>query len=171
MKMLSTLLLLVTVSSPVASLKFTAPAGWVTLKPSSSMRVAEFTLPKAAGDAEDASLVLYFFGGQGGSAQANIDRWIAQMQQPDGKSSESIAKRETLKVGTLSISLVDVSGTYIAEMSPGSTDHFNKPGFRLKAGVIDTPGGPYFVKLTGPAKTVEKWTASFTAFLKSLRWE
>jgi len=169
--MVSALLLLLTVASPAASLKFTAPDGWVTLKPSSSMRVAEFSLPKAAGDAEDASLVVYFFGGQGGTAQANIDRWIGQMQQPDGKPSESIAKRETLNVGGLSITLVDVPGTYVAEMSPGSSDHLNKPGFRLKAGVIDTPGGPYFVKLTGPAKTVDKWTASFTAFLKSLRWE
>jgi len=164
-------MLLLTGSASAAALKFTAPAGWTTLKPSSSMRVAEFALPKVAGDAEDGSLVLYFFGGQGGSTQANIDRWIGQIQQPDGKSSESVAKRETMNVGGLSISLVDVSGRYVAEMSPGSSDHFSKPNFRLKAGVIDTPGGPYFVKLTGPARTVEKWNESFIAFLKSLRWE
>ena len=49
------------------------------------MRVAQYKLPKAAGDSEDALLVVYYFGqGQGGSPQANIDRWIEQMKQPDG---------------------------------------------------------------------------------------
>jgi hypothetical protein len=164
-------ILLLAGSVAAAALKFTTPSGWTTLKPSSSMRVAEFALPKVAGDAEDASLVLYFFGGQGGTAQANIDRWISQMQQPGGKSSEALARRQTMNVGGLAISLVDVSGTYTAEMSPGSSDHFNKPNFRLKAAVIETPGGPYFVKLTGPARTIAKWDESFTTFLKSLRWE
>ena len=69
------------------------------------------------------------------------------------------------------MTLVDVPGTYIAEVTPGSTERFNKPGFRLRAAVIETAGGPYFVKLTGPAKTVEKWDASYRAFLKSISVE
>src|SRR3982074_3165456 len=49
-------------------LKYKAPAGWVTEQPTSSMRVAQYKLPKVEGDSEDAGLVLYFFGkGQGGS--------------------------------------------------------------------------------------------------------
>src|SRR3954464_13311006 len=69
--------------SVAGDLRFKAPDGWTTEKSSSSMRVAQYRLPKAEGDKEDASLVLYYFGAsQGGSAQANIDRWIGQMQQP-----------------------------------------------------------------------------------------
>ena len=56
-------------------------------------------------------------------------------------------------------------------MTPGSPEHFNKPGFRLRAAVVETAGGPYFVKLTGPAATVTKWDESFLAFLKSARVE
>src|SRR5678816_1008271 len=79
-----------------SELKFTIPAGWIEEPRSSSMRVAQFKLPKAAGDAEDASLVLYYFGqGQGGSVTANIDRWIAQMKQPDGSPVKG-AKDEQL---------------------------------------------------------------------------
>ena len=59
-----------------AALKFDVPKGWVSKTPSSTMRVAEFTLAKAAGDAEDATVTVYFFGGQGGSVQANLDRWM-----------------------------------------------------------------------------------------------
>jgi hypothetical protein len=134
------------------------------------MRVAEFTLPKAAGDAEDATLTIYFFGaGMGGNVQANIDRWIGQMAQPDGKDSAAVAKTTKLTANGLNVTLVDVSGTYIAEVTPGSTERVNKPGFRQRAAVIETAEGPYFVKLVGPAKTVARWDESFITFLKSVK--
>jgi hypothetical protein len=53
-------------------------------------------------------------------------------------------------------------------MMAGSTP---KPGYRMKAAVVETPGGPYFVKLTGPEKTVARWDASFTAFLRSIDYK
>ena len=155
-----------------AALKFDAPKGWVSKTPASSMRVAEFVLAKAPGDAEDATVTVYFFGGQGGSVQANLDRWIGQMAQPDGKPSKDVAKTSNMQTATgLKVSLVDVSGTYVAEVTPGSTERLNKPGFRQIAAVVETPDGPYFVKLTGPAGTVAKWKDSLDAFLKSLRVE
>lgn len=154
-----------------AALKFDAPQGWVAKAPGSSMRVAEFTLPKVAGDAEDAALAIFFFGGQGGSVQANLDRWIGQMTQPDGRPSKDLAKTTKISPRGLPITLVDVSGTYVAEVSPGSTERFNKPGVRLRAAVVETKEGPYFVKLTGPEKTVARWDDAFMGFLKSLRVE
>ena len=154
------------------ALKLDAPTEGVAKTPSSTMRVAEFVLPKAAGDAEDASLTVFFFGAtQGGSVSANIERWIGQMTQPDGKASKDVAKTSTMDSHGLNISLIDLTGTYVAEMSPGATEHFNKPGFRLRAAVVETPGGPYYVKVIGPAATVAKWDAQFTAFMKSLRYE
>jgi len=155
------------------TLTFDAPKGWVSKTPSSSMRVAEFGLPKAAGDPEDASVTVFFFGAtQGGNVQANIDRWIAQMSQPDGKPSSAVAKTTTSKSKSgLELTIVDVSGTYVAEMSPGSTEHFNKPGFRQLAVYVNTAGGPYFVKAIGPAATIAKWYESVQAFLASLTYK
>ena len=168
----STLVSLSVALAAAATLKFDAPAGWVSKTPSSSMRVAEFTLPKVAGDAEDAALVIYFFGAAGGGGvQANLDRWMDQMAQPGGGESKAVAKTSNLTSHGLKVSLVDVSGTYTAEMTPGAGDRVNKPGFRLRAAVVETPGGAHYVKLTGPAKTVAKWDEAFTAFIKSLRWE
>jgi len=165
----STALLLFQASSP--ALKFDAPKGWVSKPPASRMRLAEFALPKADGDAEDASLGIFYFSGQGGSVQANLDRWTSQMSQPDGRASKDVAKTSRLDSGGLAITIVDVPGTYVAETSPGSAERFNKPGFRLRAAVVEGKGGPYFVKLTGLAKTVARWDESFLAFLKSLRVE
>ena len=71
-------------------LRFKAPPEWIVEKPSSAMRLAQYKLPKVDGDSEDASLVLYFFGeNQGGSVQANLERWVSQFEQPDGSSSSA----------------------------------------------------------------------------------
>lgn len=165
-----TLVLWLALQTPSA-IKFDAPAGWVSKAPSSSMRVADWTLPKADGDAEDAMLTLYFFGaGGGGGLQANIDRWIGQMTQPDGKASKDVAKTATLTSASgLKITTVDIAGTYIAEVTPGSPERFNKPGFRMRTALVETAGGAHYVKFVGPAKTVAKWSASFDAFLKTVR--
>ena len=153
-----------------AALRFDAPAGWIAGKPASAMRVAEFTLPKTATDPEDASLIVYYFGGTGGSVQANLDRWIGQMRQPDGRDSKTVAKSSSLaSKARLKITLIDIPGTYVAEVTPGSSERFNKPGFRQLAAVVETGAGPYFVKLVGPAATVARWEASVRAFLASLR--
>lgn len=154
-----------------AGLTFTTPDGWQQGKPESSMRVAEFTLPRADGDAEDAQLVLYFFGGQGGSVDANIQRWVGQIQQADGKPSSAVAKKITRTVNGLSVTLLDVSGTYVAETAPGSSVHNNKPNYRLRAGVVETPNGPYFIKLTGPAKTIATMDRAFEKFVSSLKFQ
>src|SRR5713226_8571105 len=83
-------------------LHYKVPDGWVAGQPSSRMRVAQFKLPKADGDNEDGELVLYYFGAnQGGTAEANIDRWISQIQQADGSSSKVNAKTESLTVNGL----------------------------------------------------------------------
>src|SRR5205085_10263959 len=158
--------------SASGELKFKVPDGWTTDKPTSSMRVAQYKLPKVEGDNDDATLVLYYFGPtQGGTAQANIDRWIGQMQQPDGSDSKSKAKTENLTVNGLKVTTVDVTGTYNAEMAPGSGTFHNDDNYRLRAAVIETPKGNYFVKLAGPAKTIARWDQSYNDYLKSFEFK
>ncbi len=159
------------IQAPAATLKYDLPPGWTSNPPSSRMRVAEFVLPKAADDAEDATLVITFFGGQGGSVQANFDRWLSQMSQPGGGASKDMAKTSVLKTNDLTVTIMDLPGTFVAETAPGSAERYNKPGFHLRAAVIEGKGGPFFVRLVGPAKTIAKWDASVQAFFKSLRVE
>ncbi|HMH43852.1 MAG TPA: hypothetical protein VK557_10240 [Pyrinomonadaceae bacterium] len=154
------------------NLHFKAPDGWTTEQASSSMRVAQYKLPKVEGDKEDASLVVYYFGAtQGGTPQANIDRWISQMQQADGTSSKDKAKTETMTVNGLKLTTVDVAGTYIAEMAPGSNTFHHDDNYRLRAAVVETPKGNYFVKLAGPAKTIARWDRSYNDYLKSFEFK
>ena len=160
-----------TQSVVAGELRYKAPEGWVIEHPTSSMRVAQYKLPKAADDSEDASLVLYYFGSvQGGSVQDNIDRWVGQIEQPDGSSSSDKVKIE-LTVNGLRVTMIDLAGTYTAEMSPGSGTHYNKPNYRLRAAVVETSNGNYFVKLVGPQKTVGRWDKAFIDYLKSFEFE
>jgi hypothetical protein len=147
------------------TLTFTKPAAWKDRAPASSMRAAEFIVPKAPGDSEDGEVIVYYFGGGGGSVEANLQRWTSQFQ------STKDPVRTTATVNGLKLTSLDVSGTYVADMRPGASEHYNKPGFRMRATVVEMPKGPYFIKLTGPAKTVDSAGAAFDQFLKSLAFK
>ena len=157
--------------SAAGELRYKVPEGWKVEKPTSDMRAAQYKLPKAEGDAEDALIILFYFGqGQGGPPQANIDRWINQMEQPDGRSSKELAKTNTLTINGLQVNTVDVTGNYSGGMSPDSAPANKKSLYRLRAAVIDTPKGSYFVKLTGPEKTVGHWDQAYTEYLGSFEF-
>lgn len=160
-------------AAPAGGLGFTAPPTWKARPAASSMRVAEFVVPRAVGDGEDGELVVYFFGSffgrLAGGVDANIDRWIGQMQQPDGSRSKDKARREEQTINGLKVTTIDLSGTYVAEVRPGAAERYNKPNFRLRAAVAETKSGPYYIKMTGPAKTMAAADADFKRFLATLR--
>ena len=162
--------------SATGELRYKAPDGWTAERPSSDMRAAQYKLPKVELDSEDALLVLYYFGqGQGGTAQANIDRWVNQMQQPDGRPSSERARTENITVNGLKVITVDVSGTYSGGMSPTGGMSGGKSGdksnYRLRAAIVETPKGSYFVKLTGPEKTVAHWDQAYVDYIKSFEFK
>jgi hypothetical protein len=146
-------------------LKFTTPADWIAEKPSSSMRKAQYRLPKAAGDAEDAELIVFYFGGSGGGVQANIDRWIGQFSKPDG-SPVTDAKTGKKTIHGIPVTTVDVSGTYVGGMG---SDTKTQNNYRMLGAVAESTSGPWFFKLTGPAKTVARWEAGFHSLLDSMQ--
>jgi len=163
--------LLVAVGSAVGqpALRYDPPDDWTEQVTESPMRVTAFRLPRVPGDAEDAELVVFYFGGSGGSVEANLQRWIGQMEQPDGRSSFEVASTTGFETNGLAVTVLDVSGIYVSAVSPGSATRLSKPNFRLMAAVVETPIGPYFFKLTGPDRTVARWNKRFAAFLRSIR--
>jgi hypothetical protein len=148
-------------------IKAKVPAEWAEQTPSSSMRKAQYGLPKVAGDGEDGELAVFYFGmGQGGSVEANIERWIGQIAQPDGSSSKEKAKTNKKEIGGMPVTLVDVSGTYSAGMMSNAPP---RQGYRMLAAVAETSEGPWFFKLTGPEKTIANWSGSFDLFIGSFK--
>lgn len=147
----------------------TLPPGWRAETPASTMRVAQASIPAAAGDAEDASLVVFYFGpGQGGGVEENIQRWLGQITQRDGRPSSEVATRSTLDANGMNVTIVEASGAYAGMARPGQTASA-KEGQRLLGAIIDSPQGLVFLRVTGPEATVAANRDAMLGFLKTLR--
>jgi hypothetical protein len=66
---------------------------------------------------------------------------------------------------------LDVAGTYAGGDMAGGGSAPSKPNFRMRAGVIETPKGAYFIKLVGPEKTIGRWDQAFQEFIKSAEFK
>jgi hypothetical protein len=146
---------------------WTAPEGWIEEQPASGMRVSQYGLSRAEGDAEDAVCYVAHFPGGGGSVEANLQRWYDQFIQPDGRPSKAVAKVNRAERNGLQQTLVDLTGTFQQSTTPMGPVSEEKPNFRMLGAVIETPAGPWFVKLIGPERTVERWKESFFEFMRS----
>jgi hypothetical protein len=152
-------------------LKSTAPAAWKKEEPNEqarAMRRYQFRIPKEAGDPEDAELVIFFFGqGGGGDENSNIKRWQDMFKAPAGEKS----KVDRFKAGAVDVTTVDVQGTYLFKFPPFAPNAkvTEKSDFRLIGVIFASPKGPYYMRLTGPAKTVEKHKKDFDAWLKNFK--
>ena len=127
------------------------PTTWKQSPASNNLRTAQFAIPKVEGDRDDAELVVYFFGGAGGGVNANLERWSGQFQ-PGGKK-QKIYKGES-KQGEYY--LLDITGGYNKPIGPPINRQTNPtPGYQMLAVVLMVKDkGNYFLKLTGPQKTV-----------------
>ena len=148
-------------------LSWTAPEGWQTQnKP---MRAANYVVPPAGG-AEAGEMAVYYFGpGQGGSVEANIDRWIGQFQAPGGGSAEGLAKRSTKTVNGIEVTLLDLTGTYLFKPFPMARQATPKPGYRMLAAIAQGADAPVFFKLTAPEATAGAAEADFNKLIASLK--
>lgn len=143
-----------------AGITYDLPASWQSETPGSQMRLDQAAIPGPGGPGQ---LTVFFFGpGGGGGVDANIDRWIAQM---DATGSP---QRESFDSNGLKVTWVDVEGTLLpSNMGMGPSEP--QPGSRLLGAVVEGPGGPWFFKATGPSQTLEAERDSFLDLLRSVR--
>ena len=152
-----------------AGLRFAVPKTWTRVPAPSDMRAAQYKLPRAGSDAEDAELTLFFFGeGKGGGAEQNLERWYGQFTEPDGRPSRDAAVVTKRTVNGLRLTAVDLAGTYVGSPMGGPPSAGAKPGYRLLAAVVEGDGGPWFFKVVGSAATVAQAKDGFDALLLSL---
>jgi hypothetical protein len=143
----------------VGAFVFDRPEGWNWITATSPMRKAQLAVKGDGGATAD--VVFFHFGpGQGGTVEANVQRWIGQFQ--DAKSS---SRKET--VGTMSVTFVEAEGTFLSGM-PG-TPALPMEGFAMRGAIIESPEGDVYAKLTGPKALVESASAAFEAMIKGAK--
>jgi len=152
--------------TPLGSISVKAPTSWKSSPPTSNMRRAQWAIGE--GDKAAELVVYYFGGGSGGTVEDNLDRWYGQFEQADGKSSKDAAKVENKTFAGMATTIVDLGGTFIAQVSPGAQERHNKPDHHMLAAIVEAGDGPYFFKMVGPSATVKGARAGFDAMLGSL---
>ena len=147
------------------------PAKW-TVSPAKGLRLYQISVPKSAGDSEDAEIVVFFFGpGSGGGVAENIKRWKGMFDAPKGKDIEDVSKVTMMKAGDVKITYLDVEGTYLSKFPPNAPNAKveRKENFRMFSVVFESKNGPYFLRMTGPAKTMAANKDAFDGWLKNFK--
>ena len=137
-------------------LTLNVPTDWKQQQVSNNLRLAQFAIDPAEGDEQPAELVV--FPPFGGTISENVKRWIDQFQAEGRKVV--MTQGETEQGNYV---LVDLSGTYNTPDGPPILRRtVATPDYRMIAVMLSAKaGGNYFLKLTGPKKTVESIVDEF----------
>lgn len=141
---------------------WSVPKRW-TIDLAQGMRVATYIVPAATGG-EGAECAVYYFGpGQGGGLDANLQRWMGEFQPLE---KHDIRK---LKPGGIETTRILARGTYAAHSMRGAETPGEKPNWVLLGAIVNGPNGDVFLKLTGPAATVDAAAKDFDGMLGSMK--
>ncbi|MHC4949059.1 MAG: hypothetical protein ACYTG1_12510 [Planctomycetota bacterium] len=138
------------------------PVTWIWQPPRHELRLANYIVP-GIGDGDAAHLVISHLGeDQGGTVDANIDRWAAAFRGPDGGPVAPDVER--LTVAGMPVTVVELAGAW---MKPGTGWHTADQ--RLLAAVLETPTGPVFIQLSGASDTVARNRDPFLELVRGIR--
>lgn len=138
-----------TVEVKAGRITLKVPETWKQEPASNRLRLAQFAIPVIKEEAGRAELTV---SQAGGGIEANVKRWISQFQAEGLKQklTEGSFGEEGRYV------FVDLSGTYNAPVGPPIAQQTKPtPGSRMLGVILASESiGTYFLKLTGPDKSV-----------------
>ncbi len=154
----------------VAGLRFVPAPQWQDLG-ASAMRKAQYRQAPVSGDTEPAELYVFHFGpDQGGSIEANIQRWLGQMSLPGGADPTGTADRSQFQVDGMPVHALSVAGTFAMPVgAPMARQTEPREGYRLIAAIVEGPEGPVFFKLTGPDATATAMGKQLDTLVRGVR--
>lgn len=141
----------------LADVQLEKPASWTKEEPTSSMRTFQYGVSSS----DEAKVIGFYFGGEAGDAESNIQRWKNEFT--------SVENEEELEFADGGIKYVRVDGTFKKKPFPMAQNFEEAPGYTTLAAIVPTSEGPYYVKLNGPKAEIDKEEANFIAFLKSYK--
>ncbi len=150
------------------SLTMTAPANWEKKKPRVRIVNYEFAAPaKKGGDAAAARVTMMR---AGGSVKDNIARWKAQFKLPGGEEGTKAMKITESNVNGVKVYRVDIRGTYRDRPRPFDPNEVLRKDYRMLAAIlVEGTVGQVFIKMYGPAKTIEQNSKAFDKMVEGLK--
>lgn len=147
-------------------LKSSVPGNWQSIAPSSNMRLAQYAIPGEL----NAEMIVYYFGPtQGGTAEANINRWVSQFRTvSDQPVKPLISNFKT--TGGFDVTWVELQGEYARGVGSGPVGKFQS-NQKLIAAITRTHKGNLYIQLHGDVEVVNHHQDDFLIFVKGLRQE
>lgn len=138
------------------------PASWTWTPPTRQFRMAQYIVPARDGSGDAAELVMsHFAAGDGGPLDSNIQRWAGQFSV-DGVPPEPQVSTRT--IDGLKVTLVELRGDYT-----GMFQNVPQKDQLQLAAIVETNKGNTFIRLIGPAKTVEAHRVDWNATVDGLK--
>lgn len=150
-------------------LTMTAPVHWQKKTPRVRIVHYEFAAPAVKGDEVDARITMMR---AGGSVKDNIVRWKGQFRLPAGDEGTKAVKITESEVHGLKIYRVDIRGTYKDRARPFDPKEVLRKDYRMMAAIlVEGSVGQIFIKMYGPAKTMEKNSDAFDKMIEGLKFD
>lgn len=148
----------------VGGLAFPKPAAWVWTQPSMQFRALQYAVPAPAGAGAGAAELVFsvFAAGDGGPIEPNVQRWIGQFRGEDGAAAP--AQRSERTIAGMPVILLELAGAY-----QGMGAAAPRPGMKQLGAVIQAPDRTVYVRLVGPAATVDSAKDAFNAMMDGMR--
>lgn len=166
----------------IDDLRARTPSTWAEIEPVQPPRIRQFVLP--GGLEDDAELSIFHYGrGYGGDIETNIERWKSSFEPPHDQPTGQPAAEDpaptiddfttvnTYRTSSVRVTIVDVRGTYLHRDRPLDTrsDPERRRDHRLIGVVFQSRHGPYFLRLVGPAPTVDRHEQAFLRWLRAFQ--
>ncbi len=103
-------------------------------------------MPGHAGSPPAEVTFFHFGAGQGGSVQANVDRWFKQF-------SDGYTDVKSEQAGSTTITFVKAEGTFASGMPGGPTTPMKN--YAMRGAILESSSGDVYVKMTGPKEVVK----------------
>ena len=139
---------------------------FVRREPKSPVRIAEYGV-----DGAPSVELVVFHHGEDVSIEGQTRAWLVQFEQRDGSDTAQKAKRSELKVGPLTVNIVEVSGLYTGPVAMPGVQVTPERDSILLGAIVSGPKGPVMFKLSGPHDGVERARSAFQQLLHSVRPE
>jgi hypothetical protein len=129
-------------------------------------RALQYTVPAPAGSGAGAAELVFsvFAAGDGGPIEPNVQRWINQFRGDDGTAAP--AQRTERTIAGIPVILLELSGAY-----QGMGAAAPRPGMKQLGAVIQAPDRTVYVRLVGPAATVDSAKDAFGSMMDGMRVE
>ena len=141
-------------------ISFEGPKGWLSQKPSSSMRKAQFAIKNK--DGKSAEVVFFYFGpGSAGGVNANVQRWLGQFKEP---ADQLMAKIANESINGTKVTYVTAVGTFM-KGPPFGGNKVPVPNSGLLGAIVEGKQGAVFIKATGPKAIVKSTEKNLKAMV------